>query len=149
MRHRAARAASARRWALVGVAWLLGACVDGYPAEDNPRTAALTVKDHVRALNGQLRAQVGAPPASFELASPCVLVLHQGARREAIGLRAIEVDLRADKATGRYAVTLAVGAAPASPVESFDVEGWIEAVAFRSHLRQLQISCIDEAGGQR
>lgn len=139
----------------LGLVLLLAACADGYPAEDNPRTAALTVKDHVRALNSYLGAQGGGTRAAFELASPCVLALRESvsgrpARHEAIDLRTMAVELKADKTVRGYAVTLRHGADAASPVrEGFQVEGWIDAVAFRSHLQQLQISCVDEAGGRQ
>lgn len=136
---------------------LLAACADGYPAADNPRTAALAVQDHVRALNGYLGAQPGAARAVVELASSCVLALSRAstgksarpARSEAIDLRTMAVEVKADKAAGGYAVTLLHGAdAAVREREGFQVEGWIDAVAFRSHLQQLQISCVDEAGGR-
>lgn len=135
------------------VVLLLAACADGYPAEDHPRTAAMSVNDHMRALNRHLDAQVGNARDAFELASPCMLVLHDASpgkptRRQPIDLRTLAVELRADKEAGRYAVALLHGAeAPPRAREGFDVEGWVDAVAFRSHLQQLQISCIDEAGG--
>lgn len=142
----------------LGLVLLLAACADGYPAADNPRTAALSVKDHVRALNGYLGAQAGGARAAFELTSPCVLGLSRAsagksarsARREAIDLRTLVVEVKADKTVGGYAVTLLHGAdATAREREGFQVEGWIDAVAFRSHLQQLQISCVDEAGGRQ
>lgn len=148
----------------LGLVLLLAACADGYPAGDNPRTAALSVTDHVRALNGYLGAQAGAPRAGFELSSPCVLALKetgsgkvgklsksgQPPRREAIDLRTLAVEVKADKAVGGYAVTLLHGAEHSLRArEGFQVEGWIDAVAFRSHLQQLQISCVDEAGGRQ
>ena len=142
----------------LGLVLLVAACADGYPAADNPRTAALSVKDHVRALNGYLGAQAGATRTAFELTSPCVLGLRKAsaakaarsARREAIDLRTMVVEVKADKALGGYAVTLLHGAdAAAREREGFRVEGWIDAVAFRSHLQQLQISCVDEAGGRQ
>lgn len=141
----------------LGLVLLLAACADGYPADDNPRTAALSVTDHVRALNGYLGAQAGPTRADFEIVSPCVLALREtaagkagkAARREAIDLRTLAVEVKADKAAGGYAVTLLHGADGGSPGrEGFRVEGWIDAVAFRSHLQQLQISCVDEAGGR-
>ena len=60
------------------------------------------------------------------------------------------VEVKADKAAGGYAVTLLHGAdGTLRAREGFRVEGWIDAVAFRSHLQQLQISCVDEAGGRQ
>lgn len=145
----------ARRFGLVVlipfVALFAAGCVDGYPSDDVPRTTAMSEREHLRALNRFLEDPKGGQRLWFEMAGPCELTLRSkpplAAGAEAIALRGIEADLRMDKASERYVVELVHGPNPAARrMHAFEVDGWFDAVAFRSHVRQLQVRCLDEAG---
>ncbi|HEX7865164.1 MAG TPA: hypothetical protein VF555_09440 [Variovorax sp.] len=138
-------APASARWIAAALAAAAGACTDGYPTKDAPAASTLSAAEHIQALNGMLRHEARSVDAKLTLATPCVLRLATtppGGRETTASLRleTLHVAFSVDE---RYRVALAQGAdLPAAPDHRFVVDGWHDAVAFRSHLQQLQIVCV-------
>jgi len=138
-----------RRWhwiaAGLAIAAMAGACTDGYPTRDAPAASDMSAAEHVQALNGMLRHEARSVDARMTLATPCILRLAttaQGRRESTASLRLDTLHV-AFSAEERYRVSVAPAAdMPAAPEHRFVMDGWQDAVAFRSHLQQLQMACV-------
>ncbi|WP_418124159.1 hypothetical protein [Variovorax sp. 160MFSha2.1] len=143
----APQAARRRRWIAAGlaVAAAAGACTDGYPTRDAPAAGDMSAAEHVHALNDMLRHEARSVDARLTLATPCILRLATtapGAHESTASLR-LETLHIAFSVDERYRVNLAPAAnRPAARDHRFVVDGWQDAVAFRSHLQQLQMACV-------
>lgn len=137
-----------RRWAAVtapvALALAASACTDGYPSKDAPAAHTLSAAEHIHALNDMLRHDARSVDAKLTLATPCVLRLATtapGEREQTASLR-LETLRIAFSVDERYRVSLARDAgAPVASDHRFVVDDWHDAVAFRSHLQQLQMAC--------
>ncbi|WP_019655719.1 hypothetical protein [Variovorax atrisoli] len=138
-----------RRWrwiaAVLAIAAMAGACTDGYPTKDAPAASDMSAAEHIHALNGMLRHEARTLDARMTLATPCILRLATTAHggRESIASLRLDTLQVAFSAEERYRVSVAPAAGmPAAPDHRFVVDGWQDAVAFRSHLQQLQMACV-------
>lgn len=114
-------------------------CVDGYPTEDVMALDAMSPADHVKALNRRL-AEGGGEAATVALDADCRLSADGTAAAPAMPLAQMGVRFDTDADSGRYLVL--VNEAPQQPPRLvFEVKDWVAAVAFRSHLQQLQRLC--------
>lgn len=134
---------------------LIAGCMNGYPSEDQPRDNAMSSRQHVRALNAYLEADDRDDPPHFKLLRPCLLKLSglreaAGSRPRKIALDSMRIAERADKATGVFSVAISdISKGSRSVIHEFAVGGWIDAVAFRSHLQRLTMSCVESLGPDR
>ncbi|WP_432729366.1 hypothetical protein [Variovorax sp. W6] len=136
-----------RCWIAAGlaIAAATGACTDGYPSKDAPAARDMSAEEHVHALNGMLRHEARSVDARLTLATPCILRLATAApgEREATASLRLETLHVAFSVDERYRVSVAPAAnVPAARDHRFVVDGWHDAVAFRSHLQQLQMACV-------
>ncbi|WP_295989046.1 hypothetical protein [uncultured Variovorax sp.] len=133
----------------LAIAAMAGACTDGYPTKDAPAAGDMSAAEHVHALNAMLQHEARTLDARMALATPCILRLAtaaQGARESTASLRLDTLHV-AFSAEERYRVSVAPAAGvPAAPHHRFVVDGWQDAVAFRSHLQQLQMACVASKG---
>lgn len=129
---------------------LMAGCMNGYPSEDQPRSSSLSSIDHVRALNRYVAISNGDHKPRFQLPTSCMLELsgltsEAGSRPRRIAVESMRITLQGDKETGIFSVTISESAEGSErPVHKFAVGGWIDAVAFRSHLQHLIFACVDD-----
>ena len=136
-----------RRWIAAGlaIAATAGACTDGYPTKDAPAARDMSAAEHIHALNGMLGHETHSVDARLTLATPCILRLATTAPGErevtaSLRLETVHIAFSVDE---RYRVSLAPASnLPTARDHRFVVDGWQDAVAFRSHLQQLQMACV-------
>lgn len=122
---------------------LTAGCMDGYPTEDVMALDAMGPAEHVQALNRRL-GEGGGAPSRVAVGADCRLQWEGAAQPASLALQQISVRFDTDPDTGRYLVLVAEQAGQ-PPRTSFEVRDWVAAVAFRSHLQQLQRLCMAEA----
>ena len=128
---------------LLGVCLASLACTDGYPTQDAVSVGAMTPAEHVRMLNSYLGDTARGAELRIALDGPCRLAVRDaGAPRQPprtpLPLDDLQVRFSTDPATGRYLVFVRGDGLEGRP---FEVANWVSAVAFRSHLQQLQRGC--------
>lgn len=121
------------------------ACADGYPSQDAVSVGAMTPAEHVRMLDTYLDDTGGGADVRLTLDDPCHLAIHDTTARgmksaERFGLAGLEVQLATDAANGRYFV---IAGNSQLAQRGFEVANWVHAVAFRSHLQQLERRCAE------
>jgi hypothetical protein len=119
------------------------ACTDGYPTQDATSVGAMTPAEHVRMLNSYLDDTARGADLHLALDGPCALTVRDagGARsatRSRMGLDDMQVRFDTEPVSGRYLVRVR---GDATEARTFEVANWVSAVAFRSHLQQLQRGC--------
>lgn len=122
---------------------LMAGCMDGYPTEDVMALDAMGPAEHVQALNRRL-GEVGGTSIRVSMGADCRLQWEGAAEPASLALPAISVRFDTDPDTGRYLVLVAEQAGQ-TPRTAFEVKDWVAAVAFRSHLQQLQHLCTAQA----
>ncbi|MET3515289.1 hypothetical protein ABIC63_003072 [Pseudacidovorax sp. 1753] len=122
---------------------LAAGCMDGYPTEDVMALDAMGPAEHVQALNRRL-GEGGGPPMRVAMGADCRLQWQGASEPASLALPAISVRFDTDPDTGRYLVLVAEQAGQ-PPRTAFEVRDWVAAVAFRSHLQQLQHLCMAQA----
>ncbi|WP_076999444.1 hypothetical protein [Variovorax sp. KK3] len=122
---------------------------EGYTAEDVPSVTSMSAADHLRALDRTMAGADDGLKRRATLQGPCDLRIWSGQGSGhpvwQIALQSVQVRFDVSPLTGRYLVALSP-AVNDPEVGSVDVGRWVDAVAFRSHVQQLQGLCL--ASGQ-
>jgi hypothetical protein len=127
----------------------LGACHDGYSDDDMVDGALMSPAEHVAQLNEIGEAAARRVRQHVSLVSDCLLRFRsarESAKPASVDVPLLELDLAMSTHAGKQRITIAVPADSGGDPLSRTVFAsplWHDAVAFRSHLLQLQRQCAE------
>jgi hypothetical protein len=138
-----------RATAALALLLVLGACHDGYSGEDMVDGAMLSPAEHVAQLNEMGEEAARKVRQHISLVGDCLLRFksaRESAKPASVDVPLLGLDLAMTTHDGEQRITIAVpadsGADPLSRTV-FASPLWHHAVAFRSHLFQLQRQCAE------
>jgi hypothetical protein len=121
----------------------------GYPSEDTVDGKSMTALEHIARLNALEDSVAREMRHKVTLKDSCTLEF-TSLRRSPQGnafdvpLLTLDTSSRTDQATGLILVELSSLDGPDAPThEVYETDKWYEAIAYRSHLRQLTRLCVE------
>ncbi len=129
----------------------LWSCHDGYPSEDGPDTRLMTPAQHVAQLNKMGSEAARKVRQHISLISGCLLrftPVRQSAQPASVDVPLLDLELAMTTHGDRQLITIELPADDGGDAFSRTVYAsplWHHAVAFRSHLLQLQRLCARQA----
>ncbi len=126
----------------------LGACHDGYSEEDMVDGALLSPAEHVAQLNEIGEEAARRVRQHISLVGDCLLRFtsaRESAKPPSVDVPLLELDLSMATRGDKQVITIEVPTDAGEPVSRtvFASPLWHHAVAFRSHLFQLQRQCAE------
>ena len=126
----------------------LGACHDGYPEEDMVDGALMSPPEHVAQLNEMGEDAARKVRQHISLIGDCLLrftAARESAKPASVDVPLLDLDLSMATQGDKQVITIEVPTDAGEPVSRtvFASPLWHDAVAFRSHLFQLQRQCAE------